>query len=471
MRRRDLLKYTSYGALVAAVNTHPLRALADTVCGPCAVSGDGDHDVEIHLAIMRQRVEMVDGKRLWMLGYKDLGGGLCTAFPGDPNSTCSGARIPGPVLRVKHGQRVKITIDNLRAEPHGFEITGFPDSKIEIAANSCCSVTFTASQTGTFIYHDNLGGSPLYRLLGLHGAFIVQPDYAELAAAGALITPYAIVQLTPAVRTIFEALGDVTKVNGRFPGGKWVPSEIGQPYSAQEKIWLQTQVDPRFNALLEGSESDPIRSSPSLTSSIWDTWTPRYFTINGRSGFDLSKHEDVVAKNFIGEPTLIRCLNAGLAHHSNHIHGNHIFELAECVPVLDASGRNANTGGMIVLDNVPERDVWPMWPMQRCDMLLPFEVPPDIPYDIKTGGVAQPRQFDAMVARNINIDTQPPPLVTVFEPFPLRYVMHCHCEMSQTASGGNYPQGLVTHWEIVGGIGGRAQLAAAAGGSSGSGGG
>ena len=87
----------------------------------------------------------------------------------------------------------------------------------------------------------------------------------------------------------------------------------------------------------------------------------------------------------------------------------------------------------------------------------------------KVGGVAQPRQFDAMVAHDINIDTQPPPLVTTFEPFPLRYVMHCHCEMSQTASGGNYPQGMVTRWEIVGGLGGRAQLAAASG-SSGSGG-
>jgi hypothetical protein len=43
------------------------------------------------------------------------------------------------------------------------------------------------------------------------------------------------------------------------------------------------------------------------------------------------------------------------------------------------------------------------------------------------------------------------------EPFPLRYVMHCHTEMSQTAAGGNYPQGMVSHWEILGGVGGRAK--------------
>jgi hypothetical protein len=36
------------------------------------------------------------------------------------------------------------------------------------------------------------------------------------------------------------------------------------------------------------------------------------------------------------------------------------------------------------------------------------------------------------------------------EPWPLRYVMHCHCEMSQTAGGGNYPMGAVTHWEMTG---------------------
>jgi hypothetical protein len=30
--------------------------------------------------------------------------------------------------------------------------------------------------------------------------------------------------------------------------------------------------------------------------------------------------------------------------------------------------------------------------------------------------------------------------------------MHCHTEMSQTAAGGNYPMGLVTHWEMTGAL-------------------
>ena len=83
----------------------------------------------------------------------------------------------------------------------------------------------------------------------------------------------------------------------------------------------------------------------------------------------------------------------------------------------DAAGNN------VVSSHVCERDVWLLRPMMRTDVLLPFERPPDIPL-----AAWPPRE----------------------EPFPLRYVMHCHCEMSQTAGGGNYPQGAVTHWEMTG---------------------
>ena len=144
-------------------------------------------------------------------------------------------------------------------------------------------------------------------------------------------------------------------------------------------------------------------------------WRPDYFTINGRSGFYLSHNApDVVPANYIGEPTLIRCMNAGLCTHSTHIHGNHVFGLAQ----------GGSNGAVALETNIIERDVWPMEPLARCDLLLPYETPPDIP--------AFPM-------------TQ--------EPFPLRYVMHCHTEMSQTAAGGNYPQGMVTHWDLLGQIG------------------
>jgi hypothetical protein len=139
------------------------------------------------------------------------------------------------------------------------------------------------------------------------------------------------------------------------------------------------------------------------------------------SGFDTADHDDVddaeheaaraiMIKGRQGQPTLIRTMNAGIATHSPHIHGNGVFDLTKQV---------GNT--VTCSDNIFEVDTWTLPPLGRKDMLLPLERPVDIP-------VWPPKQ----------------------EPFPLRYVMHCHTEMSQTAGGGNYPQGLVTHWEMTG---------------------
>ena len=33
---------------------------------------------------------------------------------------------------------------------------------------------------------------------------------------------------------------------------------------------------------------------------------------------------------------------------------------------------------------------------------------------------------------------------------PLEYPMHGHTEIDQTAAGGNYPQGMITHFIITG---------------------
>lgn len=454
MKRREFLKYTSAGIATAAYVSKTGDAQAQTVCGPCKVGTAATPDISFDLAIMDHRMMMIDGTFVNVLGFKDLA-----------DTARFSPRVPGPVLRVKSGSIVKITIHNQRREMHGFEITGVPASKTQVAALGCCSVTFTAPPSGTYMYHDAFGGTPLYRILGLHGAFIVQPDYDALAA-GAVQTPYDAGHVNDEIIALFESFG---VEGGRFPGSRWIPAPLDQEYTIQEKIWLVSQVDPRYNALLKPGQI--ITSNRSLTRDVTGNWLPRYFTINGRSGFDLSDGEDVVPKNYIGEPTLLRVLNAGLAHHSHHIHGNHPMELSEAV-MVDVAGRRVNSGdllghdlrafrtvnslGIEVHDNIFERDVWLSWPMQRRDMLLPLEVPPDIPYATPFGQGTDVPQFDQMVERNNNLLVQPNILITDKEPFPLRYVMHCHCEMATTAGGGNYPQGMVTHWEILGGVGGRA---------------
>lgn len=375
-------------------------------------------------------LEMIDGERLPFLTYRLAN-----------SAGAGGQRVPGPVLRVMEGSQVTISVKNSRPEPHGFEIAGIPDSKIStIYYNQTCTVTFTAPTAGTYIYHDGSHVSKhLYRMLGLHGALIVHPVNG-MTSAGSM-TPYSIDKYSvtepdaaATVGSVFNALGTAA----RFPGGKWQPCALDQEYSNQEKIWIFNQVDPRFNALIRDAG---IAASTLTTSStqIVGNFTPRYFTINGKSGYDLSEDGSVVIRNYIGEPTLIRTLNVGLVHHATHMHGNHLLELAYSCASPDGfkfaigSHYASNNGEVVLCDNIFERDVWPTAPMQARDMLLPLEVPPDIPnWSNFVGNTSQ-------------------------EKFPLRYVMHCHCEMSTTAAGGNYPQGAVTHWEIMGPVGGRAR--------------
>ena len=313
-----------------------------------------------------------------------------------------------PILEVTEGDLVTINFTNLDTRPHGFAIPGIPTASVaSIPPGGKATVRFTAPVGGTYMYIDPML-APLHRILGLYGAFIVHPKLGTTVAGSP--TPYSRSTHTPQVAALFNALG----VHKRFPGNKWVPRDV-----ERDKLWLFSQVDPLIAARFDAGEVIP-------PASVVPTFLPRYFTINGLSGYDTAPHKTdattdwskgsgrIMAHGREGQPTLIRNMNAGLCTHSPHIHGNHVFKLSDI-----------RADGTVVLNtNCSELDAWPMEPMSRRDALLPFERPRDTP-------VWPPKE----------------------EPFPMRYVMHCHTEMSQTAGGGNYPQGMVTHWEMTGPLG------------------
>lgn len=419
MKRREFLRFGGAGLAASTVAVAPLGSAATAACtaGQACPIQPGTIDLRID----DKRIMMVDGKFFNFLAFKrtDVGG--------------LDFMVPGPVLRIREGDTITIRVRNDRPEPHGFNITGIPEATIDcILPGETNCVTFTAPTAGTYIYYDGsrnarepvTAPAMLYRVLGLHGALVVHPVISHTDAGSP--TPFSKSTHTPALVALFDALGSCERFKGGADG-KWKGCQLDQDYSFQEKIWLANQIDPKFNNLITATGI----TQSSMLLNILGNFLPRYFTINGRSGFDLASGDDVLARNYIGEPTLVRCINAGLCHHATHIHGNHMMELAQA---------DVATGAIEVRDNILERDVWNLWPMQRRDMLLPYEVPPDIPFRNPVTG-ADIALADAVVE----------------EPFPLRYVMHCHTEMSQTAAGGNYPQGLVTHWEILGPLGGRAQ--------------
>ena len=91
---------------------------------------------------------------------------------------------------------------------------------------------------------------------------------------------------------------------------------------------------------------------------------PHFFTINGQSGHFAHNHATITPMHRVGEPCLIRIINAGLWTHSMHIHANHVYVTS--------------------VDNVPQEnplwvDVFMLHPMGHMDYTLPYMRPPDVP--------------------------------------------------------------------------------------------
>ncbi|QZD88899.1 multicopper oxidase domain-containing protein [Qipengyuania aurantiaca] len=379
MQRRSFLKVGAAGGAVAAVGLSPIPSRANNTIT----------ETDFVLTIEEANMELIDGSVVYTLQF----------FRGFDNAS--------PELRVEEGEKITITVTNNDHRPHGFVIHAASGTWIPpIPPGETASRTFIAPAAGTYMYLDGTKG-PLHRLMGLHGVFVVEPANKGRTVGGAQ-TPYSQKEHNPQLQMLFEAFGN----HPRFPGSGWIAGD-----ETRDKVWLFSQIDPSLNASFAAGESIDSKA-------IRNKFTPRYFTINGLSGFDTAHHDSedkphegpagrIMPSGRQGEPCLLRCLNAGLANHAVHIHGNHCFEICE----TDYKGRR------YISENIYELDTWLLRPMQRIDMLLPFERPPD-------AAVWPPRD----------------------EPFPLKYVMHCHFELSQSAGGGNYPQGAVTHWEMTGAL-------------------
>jgi hypothetical protein len=384
MRRREFIKYGS-AAAAFAIASSSLPSLLSAQTSDDTPSGA---TVDFDLEIVDVDVELIDGSLVPMYAF---------AIPGQPPS------IPGPVIRVTQGDTIRIDLRNQSARPHGFQVLGQAMSGITGLAphvgegDDSVRIEFTATKPGTYFYVDG-DNAPINRVLGLYGAFIVEP---RNGLAGSKPMPYAPDTATDSIKALFSALGEST-IDGkpaRFPGRPWT--------KGREYIWIFNQIDPVLCRRIGAGEN---LTPPEFQ----EQFQPRYFTLNGLCGIDSAHDKKTCPTGRVGDPALIRTMNAGLATHSPHIHGNHVFVLTQSDP---------NSGAPVHQGDLYEHDVWAMPPLMIKDVLLPFTAPPDVP---------------------------PAPWKMVQEKYPLRYPMHCHNEISQTSAGGSYPMGLVTDWHIEG---------------------
>lgn len=417
MNRREFLKFSSCGvSFVAVGSTLPLLLRGNPAYAQLAPGS------ALELDMVEVDAQMVDGITtvpMWAFeidASSPLGAPELLGLP----------RIPGPALFALEGDTVRLRVRNRipNGGPHAFAIPGVVETgPLEDGDREL--VEFTAPRAGTYVYLDPLN-APVNRVMGLHGVLVVLPNPVGN------FTPYS--DPTPRVRDLFNDLG---RADRGFPGHPWD--------SARNAIWVFNTVDPVKNAAAFGSEAG---LSPQA---FLDGYLPQYFTLNGKSGFFSAQHHgdggdhthenlldrftfdlqaNISISGRVGQPILIRNVNAGLMWHSPHIHGNHVYYLARS---------DYLTGTRTVFNNVLMLDTWTNAPGTVEELLLPFIRPPDIPGD---------RQVVDAQGAPMGRTAWPP----VQEKFPLFYPMHDHNEISNTAAGGNYPHGLVTHWQIDGDI-------------------
>jgi hypothetical protein len=298
----------------------------------------------------------------------------------------TGLRIPGPVIYAVEGSPVVVDVTNTMAHVHAFTVPGVVDSG-PIAPGETVRVNFDAPAAGTYVYFDPTG-EPVSRAMGLGGAFVVVPTTGP--------TPYS--EPSPEVANLFDDLG----TTAHFPGDRWRPERSWN--------WVFSTVDHVLH--------EQVRLQPDLAPSEFvAAYHPTYFMINGKTGYFAGNDPATQIHGRVGQPTLIRSVNVGMATHSPHVHGNHVYVLA-----VDTR----------VQYNVWAPDTWELLALSTVDVLHPFVRPPD--------AYPWPPTDPSVWTTDLGGDGHAG----------MVYPMHCHAELSQLANGANYPQGAVTHWVLTG---------------------
>lgn len=448
--RREFLKYAGSGLAVLVVGSR----LPWLMRGKGEVSAAALGAIDMHITDALKEMgthNAINDARCYFWIYKCL----TPVYP---------AESPGAVIMARQGDTVDISLTNDLDEPHAFYLPGNDGVVLydsgPIAPGATVTGTITFSQSGAFMYYDNLN-EPVNRVMGLYGAILVIP---AAAAPGHKFTPYD--SPTPAVQQLYDDFG-----SAHFPGLAWEegddtpwaldPTKVNCP-PFRTYVWMSSQASPKLfaevgdytpgldypaaeflNKFLRG----PFRQNNSSIS-LDQSYIPQYFLMNGQSGFFSHFNPYVVMMGRVGEPVVTHILNAGLWTHSMHLHANHFW-------VTSINGK--------VNPNPPWLDVYRVDPMDRIDYTVPFMRPPDVGHPKGIGLPETPLQTangHAVWPPIEEFELHFPPLGTMADApsgdplgrtkvelgqrmSPLCYPMHDHSEPSQTSQGGNYNTGLI----------------------------
>jgi FtsP/CotA-like multicopper oxidase with cupredoxin domain len=383
------------------------------------------------------------------------------------------AEVPGPDIIAFEGDTVTVDLNNALDEDHNWAIPAAGIFSPTIKPGGGAQFSFTVPPAGLYLYYDSLN-APVNRVMGLHGAFVSMPS----PATG---TPYnsAAVAANPNMARLFADFGtaahfpglawDEGATNPGFPDTPAFRQYIWVLHTASSKLFAEVGQAPKgvdFDAatFVDKFLNDPLVVQGNANTPPVKNDTPDYFTVSGQSGHESHDNPFISPALRVGEPCLIRVLNAGLWSHSLHIHANHMYVLQ----VNNQFSFQPDVGPGQT-DNHFWIDTWPVRPLDTFDWGVPYMRPPDVPNTRGIGFPDQPLHSGAPPIGKFgdgpNNETPPandtwppvqevhmatPPPGTTIGGFPedralspICYPSHDHSEPTQTAQGGNYNQGMI----------------------------
>ncbi|MBM4273851.1 MAG: hypothetical protein FJ134_05240 [Deltaproteobacteria bacterium] len=495
MKRRDFLKYTTAGmaGLWVGANLPPgaKRGKAHAQPAPDITISitDGMKEMVTHQnPALNRRANIA---RCYFFIYKEA------SLPAD---------VPGPLIFTFEGATINISVTNNLDEPHNLAIPALrlDTGPLNPGQNFTGDFVVPAGSAGSYLYYDTMN-EPVNRVMGLHGAFIVMPNPANG-------TPYSVADVVdnPNMAQLFADLGTAA----HFPGLAWGEGFLGNAAGPatppfRQFVWLLHQASPAlFEAVGKAAAGVDFSAAEFVDRFLNSNFVPggknkppavfsdrpQFHTIQGQSGHFSHNTPFVTPHLRVGEPCVIRVLNAGLWMHSMHIHANHVYVMrvtrnvgTTFAPFLQTAFNafpdlTAQDPNIDVVDNLPWVDTYTAQPLDVWDWLNQYIRPPDIPNELGIGLQSAPLPVDPRPVRSFGVVVTPtrlrpgntPAGVTTWPPVqelnmaiprvgtragrfpihvplsPLCFPMHDHSEPSQTAQGGNYNMGLIAGMNFIG---------------------
>ncbi|WP_010632600.1 multicopper oxidase family protein [Sporolactobacillus vineae] len=239
---------------------------------------------------------------------------------------------PGPEIRVKKGQKFRVTLKNELSAPvsihwHGYKVPnqmdGIPGvTQDAVAPGKSFTYEFVASQAGTYWYHSHQDSvNQVDR--GLYGAFIVEDPKEKFDKDYTLMLDEWVTdqnQINSQVKAMTpggQNKNSDSSGMGSMPGMDMGSSDQGSSGGGNSGM----NMDNMGNGSSGSGDNNSNNMLPNMMADNMSMYN--LYTINGKSG-SLVKPLTVST----GDKVRLRFINAGYLPHNIHIHGHSIKVIA-----------------------------------------------------------------------------------------------------------------------------------------------